>query len=173
MACGSDDQAALEELYKLTSAQLYGVLLRILKIEGIAEDALQETYIKIWNKAATYQLSRGTPMPWMYSIARHQALDILRRRSVREDQESGHLVALIDATPHTDKPVEDMAADAQALLLCLQRLKPEVQDCLVKAYCEGYSHNELSAAQAAPLGTIKSWIRRGLLSLRECLDEIS
>ena len=166
-------EAAFEELYGLCSAQLYGVLLRIVKIESIAEEALQESFVKIWEKAGSYAVEAGAPMAWMSSIARHQAIDVLRRRDTREYNESADLIGLIDATPDAGRPVDEMSADAQLLLRCLDRLPPAARDCVVKAYCEGYSHEELSAANDAPLGTVKSWIRRGLISLRRCVDELS
>ena len=171
--CAQRQESAFEELYGLCSAQLYGVLLRILKIEAIAEEALQESFVKIWEKADSYVPEVGAPMTWMASIARHQALDVLRRRGRREDLESGDLISLIDATPDAAKPVHEMSADAQLLLRCLERLPEAARDCIVQAYCEGYSHEELSAARGTPLGTIKSWIRRGLVSLRRCVDELS
>ena len=171
--CADRHEAAFEELYRDCAAQLNGVLLRILKIEAVAEEALQESFVKIWLNAGRYSPQAGAPMTWMSSIARHQALDVLRRRGVREDHESGDLVSLIDATPDAAKPVHEMGEDAQLLMRCLDRLPEEARDCIVKAYCEGYSHDELSEAIAKPLGTVKSWIRRGLVSLRKCVDELA
>lgn len=171
--CAERHEAAFEELYGLCSAQLNGVLLRILKIEAVAEEALQESFVKIWENAGSYTREAGTPNAWMNSIARHQALDVLRRRGSRENYESADLVSLIDATPDAAKPPHEMSADAQLLLMCLERLPESARDCIVRAYCEGYSHEELSAANGAPLGTVKSWIRRGLVSLRRCVDELS
>ena len=110
-------------------------------------------------------------MTWMGSIARNQALDALRRRGSREHNESTDLVSLIEATPDAAKPLHEMSEDARELMRCLERLPEAARDCIVKAYCEGYSHDELSEARATPLGTVKSWIRRGLVSLRKCLDE--
>ena len=170
--CGQRQEAAFEELYRLSSAQLYGVLVRILKIEAIAEEALQESFVKIWDKAGTYVPEAGAPMAWMSSIARHQALDLLRRSGSRERNESTGLVSLIDATPDVAKPLHEMSEDAQILERCLDRLPDAARDCVIRAYCEGYSHEELAEASGTPLGTVKSWIRRGLISLRKCLDEL-
>jgi RNA polymerase sigma-70 factor (ECF subfamily) len=171
--CGEQHEPALEELYGLVSAQLFGVLMRILKLETIAQEALQETVVKIWEKADSYSPEFGAPMTWMTSIARHQALDTLRRRSVREDYERPQLAALIDDTADAHASLQAVSDDAEQLLHCLEQLEPGARDCIVKAYCEGYSHDELSAAHETPLGTVKSWIRRGLMSLRSCLDEFS
>ncbi len=171
--CAEGREQSLAELYAACSSQLFGVLMRILKIESLAEDALQETFVKIWNKADQYSPELSAPVTWMTSIARNQALDALRRRKVREDNEAPNLVALIDATPSAGKSVSDMNEDAQQLMQCLEHLQPRARDCIVKAYCEGYSHDELSETHGTPLGTVKSWIRRGLLSLRECLNELA
>jgi len=171
--CAERHEPSFEELYRLCSAQLNGVLLRILKIEAIAEEALQESFVKIWRNAGSYSSEVGAPMTWMSSIARHQALDVLRQRGSRERHESPDLVSLIDATPDAAKPFHEMSADAQLLMHCLGTLPDAASDCIVKAYCEGYSHEELSVANDAPLGTVKSWIRRGLMSLRKCVDDHS
>ena len=171
--CAEGHEAALEELYRLSAAKLHGVLVRILKIEAIAEEALQDSFVKIWQNAGSYSPEVGSPMAWMSSIARHQALDVLRRRRSREGHESTDMIGLIDATPDPAKSLHEMSEDAQLLTDCLERLPQAARECIVKAYCEGYSHEELSAANGAPLGTVKSWIRRGLIALRRCVDELA
>ena len=169
--CGADDESALEELYRVTAPRLFGVAVRLVRRESLAEEVLQEAFLKIWRHAASYSAELGAPLTWLSSIVRHEALDTLRRRSVREDHESpmpdyfGELVADRGATPDT--------ADAELLIACLERLEPPARDCIVRAYCEGYSHDELSEAHDRPLGTVKSWIRRGLITLRSCVDELS
>lgn len=171
--CGEGKQAAFAELYQRTSAHLYAVLLRILKIESIAEDALQETYVKIWNNSHTYQKELGAPITWMNSVARYHALDLLRRRQTREDLESEYVPdypAHEVMAPHL---LDDQLASREILTVCLDRLEDNAKSCIVKAYCEGYSQQELSRDKDAPLGTVKSWIRRGLLALKECIDELS
>ena len=171
--CSQRHEEDLEELYRLYSGQLYGVLRRILRNEAIAEEALQDSFFKIWEKADSYSSAAGSPMAWMNSIARHQALDVLRLRRSRENHESPDTTGWVDSMPDMAKPLHEMSADAQLLMLCLDRLPDAARDCIVKAYCEGYSHDELSAGTQVPLGTVKSWIRRGLLTLRKCLDELS
>ena len=171
--CARRHEPDFEELYRLCSAQLNGTLLRILKIEAIAEEALQEAFVKIWMKAGSYAPETSSPMTWMNSIARHQALDVLRRRGSREHHESPELVSLVDATPDAAKPLHEMTSDAQPLMHCLGRLPEPARNAIVRAYCEGYSHEELCAEADVPLGTVKSWIRRGLVSLRKCLDELA
>ena len=169
--CAKRDERALEELYRLTSARLFGVALRLLRQEPLAEEVLQEAFLKIWRNAARYSSELGAPLTWLTSIVRNEALDTLRRRRVREDHETPEPARFADLIPDPAAAVELGLDDARLLLDCLERLEPLARDCIVRAYCEGYSHDELSAAHDRPLGTVKSWIRRGLVSLRSCLDE--
>jgi len=173
--CDQGHEIAFEELYTLTSARLYGILLRILKSETLADEALQETFVKIWRKAGSYKPQSGMAITWLRSIARNQALDQLRRWSVREKHEYTDMVGVIDSTPSAiRRPDEmDMGGNENVLLQCLDKLPESTQRCIVLAYCEGYSHVELAEQQDAPIGTVKSWIRRGLESLRKCIDEFS
>ncbi len=170
LLCESGNENALEELYTLSSARLYGALIRILRIEAVAEEALQDTFINIWQNAGKFKPASGTPMVWLYSIARHRALDILRQRRSRENLESADTTGLIDGTPDTSKPIHEMSEDAAQLIECLETLPEGPRFCITKAYCEGYSHQELAQLYDKPNNTIKSWLRRGLLSLKECLD---
>lgn len=112
-------------------------------------------------------------MAWMSTLARNQALDQLRRRSTREANESADLPGYIDSIADLAKPMHEMSEDARPLIQCLEKLPEHARNCIVRAYCEGYSHEELSAQVDTPVSTIKSWIRRGLISLRRCLDELS
>ena len=171
--CGDGDEGALEALYASTAPRLLGVALRIVRQEALAEEVLQEAFLKIWRHAPSYSRELGAPLTWLTSIVRHEALDTLRRRRVREDNESPQSERFAELTPDPRAPVDVATADAEILRTCLGRLEPAVRDCIVRAYCEGYSHDELSTAHAAPLGTVKSWIRRGLVKLRSCFDELS
>lgn len=169
--CEQGSESAFEELYTSCSGQLYGVLVRILTIEAVAEEALQDTFVKVWQKSGLYVPESGPPMAWMSSIARHQALDLLRRRGSRENYERTDTDSYIDSAADLTKPFHEMTADATLLIQCLEKLPEGARECIVRAYCEGYSHEELSQRTDTPVGTIKSWIRRGLLSLRKCIDE--
>ena len=162
------DRVALQRLYRKTSAHLFGVLLRILGNKASAEDALQETYLKIWNKAGSYNEPSGRPITWMTSIARYHALDTLRSEKASRNRDSLYAVeneaeALVDI---------DIGAN-DVLNKCLHREDPAISQLLMQAYCEGYTHEELSHKAGKPLGTVKSWIRRALLSLKECINELS
>ncbi|MDX1575963.1 MAG: sigma-70 family RNA polymerase sigma factor [Kiloniellales bacterium] len=171
-AAAGGDEAAFKEIYGLSSAKLFGIVLRIVRRRAAAEEILQEVYLKIWDNAATYRPDKGSPMTWMIAIARNRALDWQRRDRVR----GGDLP--IDEAPGRETwsdpepdPLDWAMArqDAQALHDCLERLEEEPRTCLVLAYCEGYTHEELSERLARPLGTVKSWIRRGQARLKDCL----
>lgn len=169
-ACAQGVESAFEQLYKATSAQLYGVLLRILRTEALAEEALQDTYIKIWKNAERYHSDRSAPRTWLVSIARNHAIDVLRRRSSREDVELVLDKATLEVMPDRESSLEGRHESGQLLELCLEQLAEPARECVLRAYCEGFSQEELSERLQRPIGTIKSWIRRSLLSLKECLD---
>ena len=163
---------AFQRLYHLASPTVYGVLLRMLKINESAEDALQETFLRVWNKAASYDQNQGKPLTWIISIARYHALDVLRSKNasiLRDD----HYVSEHALTDSTLQNLSDQVGDGQLLAICLDRLEPEARDCVVNAYCGGYTHRELSDMTGRALGTVKSWIKRSLSALRECVDELS
>lgn len=167
------DQIALQQLYRLTSAHLYGVLLRILKNGPTAEDALQDTFIKIWNKAASYRESSGLPLTWMTSIARYHALDMLRAEKSARQRDARYA---LDDSEYSSAAIispEHEAMNSQLMTDCLQRLEPNAREMVINAYCGGYTQEELSQRSNTPLGTVKSWIRRSLKSLKECIDELS
>ena len=169
----TQDQAAFKTLYDQTSSQLYATLLSILRIEAVAEEALQETYLKIWSKAADFNSELGQPLTWMTSIARYQALDVLRKRRIRENQETSWESTPLMESVMTDPSPELMLEYQDILEQCFGRLSEDQRECILRAYLEGLTHDELSESTQSPVGTIKSWIRRGLLSLKECVNELS
>lgn len=167
-------QSALEQLYQCTSAQLFGLALRILGKQEWAEDVLQETYLNIWRFAGDYQAGLSAPMTWMGTILRNRALDYLRRAKVeREDthQELDETLAEILAsdTPNPEQLLNS-SQNAQALAHCLEDLEQKQRQAISLAYLKDMSHVELATLLAVPLGTVKSWIRRGLDKLRGCLE---
>lgn len=169
-ACADGKQKALEQLYKATSPYIFAVLRRILRTEALAEEALQETYFKIWNNATQYNGSRSAPKTWLVSIARNHAIDVLRRRKSREDNEMNLDSSTMDVMPARTTSIELQTENVQVLELCLDRLAKPAKECIVSAYCEGFSAEELSERLGRPIGTIKSWIRRSLIALKECID---
>lgn len=164
-ACALRDRRAFAELYEQTSAKLFAIALRILNNRSLAEEALQESFIKIWQRADNYRPQRGRPMTWLISVVRNQAVDTLRRQP--------RVLPLLVTDGATEVAPEPALAEDEALARCLQRLGMPQQQCVVLAYCEGYTHEELSARLGKPLGTVKTWVRRALQSLRGCLHELS
>ncbi|ASJ72279.1 sigma-70 family RNA polymerase sigma factor [Granulosicoccus antarcticus] len=168
----SGDRQALALLYKQVSARLFGLQLRILNNKALAEEALQETFVKVWKNSGTYNPDKGTPMAWLNSLARFQALDMRRRELVRHGGDFSKRSSLDVETFTSELPaIHEQLAQSELLSLCLGRLRPEVQQCIVAIYCEGYTQEEISTSVDRPLGTVKSWILRGLKSLKECFVE--
>lgn len=161
------NRAAFRQLYELTAAHLLAVALRILKNRDKAEDALQEAYVQIWNKADRFQAQRGRAGAWMSTIVRYRALDMLRR--TQQDISSEDLPDSVAdmADPHND--IGRMLTGSD-LGLCFEELSADQRRAVALAYFEGLSHPQLSERLATPLGTVKSWVRRGLSALRACLS---
>lgn len=169
-ACALHDRQAFSRLYELTSAKLYGVVLRILSRDEWAQDCLQEAYIKVWNKAESYRPQLASPMTWMATIARNQALDLLRRRH-REVRESDteDFPEEVDQDPLPQEKLQQ-TDEGRRLNRCLEQLKSQQRQMIALAYFKGLTHDELAARTDTPLGTVKTWIRRGLEQLKRCLE---
>ena len=162
------DAAALKRVYDATAAKLYGICRRILSEESTAEDALQEVYLKIWHHAARFDASIASPITWMCTIARNTALDARRahQRWDGAERASGN----IDRDDQSSAS-DPFAIDAHAVERCLDTLDTNQRTAIVAAFYEGFSYSELAVSRAVPLGTMKSWIRRGLALLKGCLDD--
>lgn len=171
---GRGDAAALARFYDLTSPKLFGVILRIQRDRGLAEDVLQDAYLRVWQAAGSYDPAAGRPLPWLCAIARNRAIDSLRRRGATEvqrpaeDDSEDWVARLMD--PHDDATA---FMDRDALSTCLNRLEPMHRDCVVLAYCEGYSREELAQRFDRPVNTIKTWLHRALAALKSCLETVS
>jgi RNA polymerase sigma-70 factor (ECF subfamily) len=168
--CALRDRAAFAALYEATAPNLFGIALRILRTRHWAEEVLQEAFLKIWNHAPSYDPNRGAPMTWMINIVRNQALDLKRRADVRA--ESNAIPVDEDLPDKSDDPSEAAAAHTALGRLrgCLERLAADQRACLLLAYHEGYSPAEIARKKALPLGTVKTWVRRGLMRVRECMQ---
>lgn len=166
-AVAKGDHEALRVLYERTAPKLLGILVRIIGDRSLAEDALQEVYVRVWQQAGSYDASVGAPFVWLVAITRHRAIDVVRQASKRRTVFGAEdwLARLADA-----HDLEDDVMQRQALHRCLGALDPVQRDCLVLAYCEGYSREELAARFERPVNTMKTWLRRGLLALRDCLE---
>ena len=162
------DRAAFAELYRATSAKLFAVSLRIVRESGLAEEAVQDSYVKIWNHAADYAQAKSAPMTWMAAIVRNRSLDIVRRTREEPDVDDALAANLVDETAAPAREAADRAA-AHALRECLQELDPDQRQSIALAFFHGLTHAELAAHLRKPLGTVKTHVRRGLARLRECL----
>lgn len=169
--CAGGDAGALRELYAAAAPQLYAVVLRILRRNELAEEALQEAFLQIWTKAASYRVEKGRPLAWMVTIARYRALDMARRGSLERLIPDGDEVIALLADPG-DGPVADanLRSDRRALRGCLDELPRQQQQSIRLAFVDGCTHGEIATVVQAPLGSVKSWVRRGLIALRGCLE---
>ncbi|WP_336623649.1 sigma-70 family RNA polymerase sigma factor [Marinovum sp. 1_MG-2023] len=166
------DRKAFSALYSATSAKLFGLCLRILRDRAQAEDALQEVYVKIWQRAEAYQPGRVRPMTWLITVARNHAIDVLRRNRAGEGRADGD-ESLIDRLESPDPgPAEQLAQKGERARIeaCLDELAAEKSAAVRLAYLEGASYAELAAQFAVPLNTMRTWLRRSLQSLKACLS---
>jgi RNA polymerase sigma-70 factor (ECF subfamily) len=170
----SRDAAALQSLYQRTSGRLYGLALRVVRQTEWAEDVLQDAFLTIWRSAPEYRASLSPPMAWMGLIVRSRALDLLRRqRAEGGGRTQAFDEVLAETLPETQPGPQELAdASEQARLLhhCLQQLAPVQREALSLAYLRELSHSEMAERLDQPLGTIKTWIRRGLDKLRACME---
>jgi RNA polymerase sigma-70 factor (ECF subfamily) len=169
------DRTAFRKLYDATSARLFGFALRILKRHELAEEAMQDAFVSIWHAAPSYQVHLSAPLTWMATIVRNKALDLRRRRDATLDTGFGPddydpVEALQDAAPGPQERAQ-LSRDALLLAACMERLAGRQRQAIGMAYLHDLSHSEVAAQLSLPLGTVKTWIRRGLERLRECLTK--
>jgi RNA polymerase sigma-70 factor (ECF subfamily) len=167
-AVGMGSRTALKRLYELESRRLYGIALRIVGRPEIAADVLQDAFLQVWQNAKNFDPERGAGGAWLTGIVRFRALDAVRkfgREIPSEDPTLGDEVFEPDVIERLDAE-----AEARALTRCLRRLDDRQRRCVVLAFVDGFSHAEIAERLAAPLGSVKSWVRRGLLALRSCLE---
>jgi RNA polymerase sigma-70 factor (ECF subfamily) len=163
------DRAALRQLYQATSAKLFGVCLRILSNRDESEDVLQEVYITIWRRADRFEAGRASVMTWISTIARNRAIDRLRARGPLAYAEPVDEMEIEDSAPRAEALLE-AAQSGEALGRCLSELDDRTETVIRTAFFEGVTYEALAQRMDAPLGTVKSWIRRGLLKLKGCLE---
>lgn len=172
------DRAAFRRLYDTSRAHLFGVILRIQGDRSRAEDVLQEVYVNVWRAASSFDAAKAQPLTWLTAIARNRAIDSLRRA-----QTAPATVSLSPDDDDEDAPMHDIASaddeplrllqragQARAVAGCIGELAAPQQQCLALAFYQGLSHAEVAAQMAQPLGTVKSWVRRALIALKDCLD---
>jgi len=166
-AIAAGDDAAFRQVYDLRAGRLYGIALRITRQGPLAADAVQDAFLELWRNAGRFDARRGDPDVWLASLVRYRALDIARR--LHREVPSDDLPEPVDTDPD---PLERMvtSSDTAALRECLDTLKPDRRTLLSLAFLDGLSHSELAARLHVPIGSVKTWIRRGLHSLRVCLE---
>jgi RNA polymerase sigma-70 factor (ECF subfamily) len=171
------EEAALKALYDLCARKLYGLSLRVVGTAELAEDVLQESFLQVWRNAGDYRASLSPPMAWLGLIVRSRSLDCLRRRAA----ERTHLTQELDETladtleGDAPNPMDTNLASQQAWALhqCLGQLENKQREVISLAYLRDLSHGELAERLALPLGTVKTWIRRGLDKLRDCMKQFA
>jgi len=175
---GMGDRAAFAALYEKSSPHLFAVVLRICRDRAQAEDILQEVYVNVWRAASGFDAAQSQPLTWLTSIARNRAIDSLRRAQTQpqlqtatgaDDEDSDVYDQTADDRPG---PLDLLASasDARALSQCMQDLSAPQRQSVALAFYDGLSHAEVAEKMGEPLGTVKSWVRRALLSLKACLE---
>jgi RNA polymerase sigma factor (sigma-70 family) len=174
---GLHDEAALRQLYERTSPRLFGLAMRVVRQREWAEDVLQESFLTIWRVASDYRASLSPPMAWLGLIVRSRALDLLRRRTADRSRITDAFDDVMADTLASDAPTPQDMADASeqawALHQCLGQLESRQREVVSLAYLRDLTHGELAEQLKLPLGTVKTWIRRGLEKLRNCMARIA
>lgn len=162
------DEAAFERLYVATRAKLFGVVFRILRRQDLAEEVVQEAYVKIWNNAGQFNPAMASPVTWMVSIARNRAIDVVRKRSeVSIEEEPGAMNVASDMPDPLAR--REMTEDLKRVLDCISGLDQQRQKLVLLAYYNGWSREQLAEKFNTPLNTVKTWLRRSMIEIRECL----
>jgi RNA polymerase sigma factor (sigma-70 family) len=178
---GVGDRAAFATLYERTSPHLLAVVLRINRDRAQAEDILQEVYVNVWRAASSFDAAQSQPLTWLTSIARNRAIDSLRRLQTqprmraapasegRDSEDDDVYDTVADESPG---PLDllSRAAEARSLAACMDQLSPSQRQSVALAFFQGLSHAEVATQMRQPLGTVKSWVRRSLATLKSCLD---
>ncbi len=167
MACAGQDADALRELYDREAPSMIGVALRIVRRKDLAEEIVHDAFVQIWRKASQFDATLGSGRSWMYAIVRNRALSVIRDRSREDLVDDADLDGLVEQTDHDD--LVSRLPDRDALRVCLERLEAPRRASVVLAYAGGLSHGEIAGKLGVPLGTVKAWIRRSLISLRQCM----
>ncbi|CAG1017825.1 ECF RNA polymerase sigma factor SigK [Burkholderiaceae bacterium] len=177
---GLGDRAAFAMLYEKSSSHLFAVVLRICRDRAQAEDILQEVYVNVWRAASGFDAAQSQPLTWLTSIARNRAIDSLRRAQTQPQLQPAHTGAGDEDSDVYDTTADDRpgpldllsrASDARVLSHCMQDLSPPQRQSVALAFYDGLSHAEVAEKMGQPLGTVKSWVRRALLSLKSCLEQ--
>jgi RNA polymerase sigma-70 factor (ECF subfamily) len=167
--CARGERDALRLIYDREAPSMIGVAARIVRRREVAEEVVQDVFVQIWRKASTFNPALGSARAWIYAIVRNRALNVIRSTR-REDIVDADAMAEIADGSGPEDDVFGRLSDESALKRCLDGLEPRRRTSLLLAYVEGFSHGEISGRLGVPLGTVKAWVRRSLLSLKECLS---
>lgn len=163
------DRAAFAQLYQATAPKLLGVVLRILRERAWADDVIQDAFLNIWQKAEQFDAAKSSPITWLVSVARHRAIDELRKHPAGRTTTGEEL----DEVASGQAPVQDQLEDRQAvkhLNRCIDQLEQDRQTMVRLAYLNGWSRDELASQYGQPLNTVKTWLRRALQDIKRCLE---
>lgn len=169
-AVAAGSQKDFKMLVQDSSPKIYGILVTMLRDRDQARDALQVTFARIWLRAASFDPERGSPEAWMAQIARNHAIDILRGRKRRAEVQPEEYQEIADSAP-TPEMVAERRSDMRKMLMCLETLEPRKAEAVRLCYLQGLSYAELAERMETPLNTIRTWLRRGLAALKECIDD--
>lgn len=169
-ACGRRDAAALKALYTRTAPQLLGILVRVLGNRASAEDVLQEVFVSIWQRAGQYDQFKGRAMSWMVAIARNRAIDMQRKFRPTVLLDAAELAGAEQLQVTGPAENTEFGSARRSLGRCLELLNTAQRQCLLLAYQSGLTQERIALTMKQPLGSVKSWVRRGLQSLKGCLD---
>jgi len=179
LAVAKQDAQAFRSLYEVSSPKLFGFVMRILQQRELAEEVLQESFVNIWNNASSYQASLASPMTWMTTIVRNRAFDLLRKLnngqhlnvSYDTDAFETEVWQAMESQDATPIQALELSQDAASLARCMSRLEGLHRQAMSLAYFHDLSHSEVAEQMQLPMGTVKSWIRRGLEKLKVCLSK--
>jgi RNA polymerase sigma-70 factor (ECF subfamily) len=166
--CARKDRVAFQALYESAAPILLAVLMQMLRHRELAEDVLQDVFVRVWQQAGQFDAHRGRPLAWLISIARYRAIDV--QRSARPMVVLSEAEMELEPQLQVSSPADLAGSVRSALQHCLELVAAPQRRCLVLAYEQGLTHKEIARAVGEPLGTVKSWVRRSLLALRRCLE---
>lgn len=167
--CASGDRAALEGIFSAEAGRLLAVAYRLLRRRDLAEEAVQDAFVQIWRRAATFDPARGSGRGWIYAVLRNRAINMLRDGAREDLVGDDYLSAWRDGENVAHEAFERLPLENR-LRRCLDGLDAEKRSSVLMSYVAGYTHGEIAGRLAVPLGTAKAWVRRGLAALRECMS---